>query len=386
MAKSSNKTNSDASRGKTEPRKSEPRKSSGREASSHPSAPAIGHGAHELPSVTVDSYNLEIKDRNGFIGDRASKRAFAEKLNDLRRQLQKVDGDPIGDIATEEIGKKQLDLHVAGKDAEAAALVQGVIEAFAQELAGVVRRFLRTKGWEKVERIAVGGGFKESRVGELAIARTGLILKAEGIDLALKPIHHHPDEAGLIGAIHLMPTWMFAGHDAILAVDIGGSNIRAGIVKLNVKKAADLSEAEVWKSELWRHADDEPSRTDGVKRLVAILEELIRKAEKAELKLAPFVGVGCPGVIESDGQIARGGQNLPGGTWESSHFNLPVALRKAIPTIADSDSFVIMHNDAVVQGLGEVPFMQDVRHWGVLTIGTGLGNASFTNRNGDAAG
>jgi hypothetical protein len=34
----------------------------------------------------------------------------------------------------------------------------------------------------------------------------------------------------------------------------------------------------------------------------------------------------------------------------------------------------------VVQGLSEVPFMQDVEHWGVLTIGTGLGNARFTNR------
>ena len=39
-----------------------------------------------------------------------------------------------------------------------------------------------------------------------------------------------------------------------------------------------------------------------------------------------------------------------------------------------------MHNDAVVQGLSEVPFMRDVKHWGVLTIGTGLGNARFTNR------
>jgi hypothetical protein len=33
-----------------------------------------------------------------------------------------------------------------------------------------------------------------------------------------------------------------------------------------------------------------------------------------------------------------------------------------------------------VQGLAEVPFMQDVERWGVLTIGTGLGNARFTNR------
>jgi hypothetical protein len=39
-----------------------------------------------------------------------------------------------------------------------------------------------------------------------------------------------------------------------------------------------------------------------------------------------------------------------------------------------------MHNDAVVQGLSELPCMQDVDHWGVLTIGTGLGNACFTNR------
>ena len=39
-----------------------------------------------------------------------------------------------------------------------------------------------------------------------------------------------------------------------------------------------------------------------------------------------------------------------------------------------------MHNDGVVQGLSEVPYMQDVDRWGVLTIGTGLGNARFTNR------
>jgi hypothetical protein len=44
---------------------------------------------------------------------------------------------------------------------------------------------------------------------------------------------------------------------------------------------------------------------------------------------------------------------------------------------------VLMHNDGVVQGLSEVPFMQDVDRWGVLTIGTGLGNARFTNRRKD---
>ena len=55
-------------------------------------------------------------------------------------------------------------------------------------------------------------------------------------------------------------------------------------------------------------------------------------------------------------------------------------MREAIPRIGDHDTVVVMHNDAVVQGLSELPFMQDVEHWGVLTIGTGLGNACFTNR------
>ena len=41
---------------------------------------------------------------------------------------------------------------------------------------------------------------------------------------------------------------------------------------------------------------------------------------------------------------------------------------------------MVMHNDAVVQGFSEVPYMKDVDRWGVLTIGTGLGNARFTNR------
>jgi hypothetical protein len=41
---------------------------------------------------------------------------------------------------------------------------------------------------------------------------------------------------------------------------------------------------------------------------------------------------------------------------------------------------VLMHNDGVAQGLSEIPFMQDYKRWGILTIGTGLGNARFTMR------
>ena len=116
-----------------------------------------------------------------------------------------------------------------------------------------------------------------------------------------------------------------------------------------------------------------------MKRLVKMLKDLITAADAEGLKLAPFIGIACPGVINDDGSIEKGAQNLPG-NWESSHFNLPASLVEAIPEIGGHDTAVLMHNDGVAQGLSEVPFMQDVEHWGVLTIGTGLGNARFTNR------
>ncbi|MDB5593258.1 MAG: glucokinase [Hyphomicrobiales bacterium] len=338
------------------------------------------HGAFELPSVVIDSYNLELREKDGFIGDRASKRAFHDILEDWRDRIRKVDEDPLGEVPGTEMGKKKLDDVLMNGDAEAAGILHGAIEDFAQEFATVTRRFLRAKGWQNTQRIVVGGGFRGSRIGELALGRASVLLKASGIAIDLVPIRNHPDEAGLLGAAHLMPAWTLSGHDAILAVDIGGSNIRAGVVMLNMKNAPDLSKAKVWKSDLWRHADDSPKRDAAIARLVEMLKSMIAKADKEKISLAPLIGIGCPGVIEPDGSIDRGGQNLPGGNWESGRFNLPSELRKAIPMIGDHETMVVIHNDAVVQGLSEVPFMTDVERWGVLTIGTGLGNARFTNR------
>ncbi|MGH6930058.1 MAG: hypothetical protein ACREEV_17205, partial [Dongiaceae bacterium] len=174
----------------------------------------------------------------------------------------------------------------------------------------------------------IGGGLRASRIGEIAIGRAAVSLKGDGNDIELIPIRHDPDEAGLLGAVQLAPPWIFSGHDAILAVDIGGTNIRVGAVELCVKKERDLSAARVWKSELWRHSQDKPTRKQAVERLIKMLRGMIRAAEKENLKMAPFVGIGCPGLIRKDGAIARGGQNLPG-NWESSWFNLPRQIRDA---------------------------------------------------------
>jgi predicted NBD/HSP70 family sugar kinase len=339
----------------------------------------LAHGAEILSRVTVDAYNAELRTPEGFVGDRASKRAFQAILDDWRERVSKMGEDPLGEQPSEELSKKQLDKVLLEGEPEAAGMIHSAIEEFAQEFAAVIRRFLRLKQWKDVERIVVGGGLRQSRIGELAIGRTAVALKARGHSVELRPIRHAPDHAGLIGCVHLVPSWILAGHDSILAVDIGGSNIRAGIVQFEEKKKRERLDASVHRLELWRHREDEPKRDDAVERLIEFLLDLVKRADKDGLTLAPFIGIGCPGVIRADGSIERGGQNLPG-NWEAKDFNLPQLLRAALPKIGDHDTVVVMHNDAVVQGLSELPRMQDVKHWAVMTIGTGLGNAHYTNR------
>ncbi len=66
------------------------------------------HGASVLPSVEVKSYNVEIEDEDGFIGDKAGKGAFWDALDKWRKPLRKLGEDPLGDKASEDIGKKKL--------------------------------------------------------------------------------------------------------------------------------------------------------------------------------------------------------------------------------------------------------------------------------------
>ena len=339
----------------------------------------LGHGGRVLPAVTVDTYNEELRDEEGFVGDRASRRAFHAILADWRDRLKERGEDPFGDVPMEEISKSKLDKMLSSGDPVSAGLVHTVVEEFAGELATVIRRFLRLETWKDTQRIVIGGGMIGSRIGELAMGRTGIMLAADGFRIELAAIQNDPDEAGLIGAVHLAPSWVMAGHDAILAVDIGGTNVRVGVVELNSGKRGEIEEADVWKRQVWRHADDKPGRDEAVEKIGAMLAKLIDRASDEKIKLAPFMGIGCPGLIDEQGFILKGGQNLPG-NWEGKSFNLAAALSAHLPKIGAHDIFIQIHNDAVVQGLSEVPNMKDVEHWGVMTIGTGLGNARFTNR------
>jgi len=257
-------------------------------------APTPRHGAAQLPGIMVDTYNADLRDAEGFVGDRASRRAFAALVEDWRERLRKSgQEDPLGEIPARELKKKKLDKVLLEGKPEAAALVHSAIEDFAQELASVIRRFLRIKEWRETQTILVGGGFRASRLGELSLGRAGLLLKTEGHAVKLEPIRDHPDEAGLVGCVQLAPSWIFSGHDRILAVDIGGTNIRAGLIELNLKKAKDLSAARVRTFDLWRHADDQPSRDKAVAKLAGMLRELIERAEKDNLALVSRTLIPC---------------------------------------------------------------------------------------------
>jgi hypothetical protein len=340
----------------------------------------LPHGAAVLPGIHVDAYSVELTEADGFTGDRASKGAFTRILEEVRQSARAAGEDPLGSKPSEEISRKKLDSLLVEGDAREGAVVQSAVEDFAQELKSVIARFLELKAWRDTECIVIGGGLRDSRIGEVAIERAGILLNADDHAIRVQSLKGDPDEAALIGAAHLLPVWMLEGYDAMVAADIGGTNFRTGLVELNLRKAKDLSKAEVANFERWCHAEKKDVKRDtAVERLVEMLAAQIQKAGKLDLRLAPVIGIGCPGVIRADGTIERGTQNLPG-QWASSSFNLPAEIRERIGRIGEHDVAVVLHNDAVVQGLSQLPRMRKWQRWGIFTIGTGLGNAHFSAR------
>jgi hypothetical protein len=329
------------------------------------------HAPSRLELVAIDAYGTRGRDLN--------KSAFLKLLEASRRLLRGAPPRPFQGRPAARVGKKELSDILAHGEPRAAAVVLAAVEEFARQLAGVIARLLRRAAWRGTQRIILGGGMRAGRVGELIAARAVLLLHAARHEVQLVPIHHDPDEAGVVGAVHLVPRRVLRGHDGLLAVDLGGTNLRVGVVE--VRRRRGLPDGRVARLDIWRHASSPANlgRDQLVHRLCRMLRGSIRWAKRHDFDLAPVVGVACPGVIAPDGRIERGGHNLPG-NWTSPRFNLPRCIVEAIPTIRGAAPTVVMHNDAVVQGLSELPFTRDVARWAVLTIGTGLGNARYSNR------
>jgi hypothetical protein len=104
------------------------------------------------------------------------------------------------------------------------------------------------------------GGFREGRVGELVIGRASVLLRTNGLSISLVPLRHHPEQAGLLGGVYLAPEEVLREYRGILAVDIGGTNVRTGIVEPDIDADGSILDARVHSYELWRHADRKPDK------------------------------------------------------------------------------------------------------------------------------
>jgi predicted NBD/HSP70 family sugar kinase len=337
------------------------------------------HGASALPALTIDAYGLTIPDAEGegFLGDRASQTAFRTLLDEAREN-HRIGKDPFGDAPSNELSKKDIDRVLIGGQPAAAHVVHVAVESYAARLAHVVRVFLDHDDWRGVEAILMGGGMSTSEFGRLGLRRARRLLRDAGLEVRLKRLKVDPDDAALLGWASLLPAEFARTHDALLAVDVGGTNLRCGLVAHRLEESGDGARATLLERMHWRHADDEPSRREAIDRLAGMLNGLIAQARTLRISLAPFIGIAVPGAIEPDGRISAGAQNLPG-DWEAP-FDLPDALGQRLDAIEGAPPRVVLHNDAVVQGLGESHRMRKCKRWGVMTIGTGLGNACYTNR------
>ena len=336
------------------------------------------HAVTRLPQLRIDGYSLRVPDPggDGFLGDRASQTAFRTLL-DTAREQHLHGRDPFGRAQSRNLAKERIDLVLVGGAPDASHAVHLAVEEYARQLCFVVQSFLARPEWAGVERIVLGGGFPEHETGGLALRRAMRLLELADTGVALLPLRHDPDEGGLLGWSPLLPDAALA-YDAFLAVDVGGTKLRCGIVEHRAQRDPSGGQGRVIESLVWRHADDRPRRGQAVARMAAMLNGLAAFARTLGLKLAPFVGIACPGSIEPDGTLSSGAQNLPG-NWERP-FSLPEALAARLDTIDGRVPTVVMHNDAVVQGLSELGRMAGSRRWAVLTIGTGLGNATYTMR------
>ena len=167
------------------------------------------HGAKVLPSVEIDSYNLEIRDDEGFVGDQ-------ERLSgDPRKVARAAAVARTRPAISPPTSQQEETRHAPCRDSEVGGLFHSAVEEFARELSGVIRRFLKVASWRGTEAIVLGGGFRVEPGGRAGNRPRRGHAQGRGARNRARLIANHPDEAGLIGAAHLMPSWI-EGFDGLL--------------------------------------------------------------------------------------------------------------------------------------------------------------------------
>lgn len=326
--------------------------------------------------VAVRCYSVGLADpehRDGtiFLGDRARAAALYAILEEQRRlACTRIDARWHRGLAGP-IDADAVDSWLRSGETPVRDVILEAACLFGCRLSRVMRGFLATAPWQGVERIVVGGGLAGRQVGRIAISVARGLMAAESPAVDVVGIALDPDEAALVGSIWLVDPALLAGCETMLAVDLGGTKVRVGLLEL-----AQLADGRVGvrDKQVWRHTETVRTRDGLIDGLAEMIDET--RGEPAAR---------ASGRHRLSGpHRARwrhpGRHPEPSGRLVGPGFNLLQALQTRLFKANGGSFDVDLHNDAVAQGLSALPAMRDVRTWAVVTTGTGLGNAVFENK------
>ena len=140
----------------------------------------------------------------------------------------------------------------------------------------------------------------------------------------------------------------------ILGIDLGGTNIRAGLVSDNNLSAISS-----------QHINAQDT-------IEKVLQQLFQFIDRSINNSVTAIGIGVPGLVEPEQEIVFDVVNIP--SWKEVPLKKLMEERYKLP--------VLINNDANCFALGEFHFGKGRGHDSMigLTIGTGLGSGIIINK------
>lgn len=140
----------------------------------------------------------------------------------------------------------------------------------------------------------------------------------------------------------------------VIGIDLGGTNLKAGIVDTDGKILHRLS------IKTNSHADSQIISS----QILSLITEIIQSAHRKESDMIG-VGLGSPGLVDKKGETILFSPNLP--RWRNIPIKRIVAERFSKPCILENDA------NAAAWGEKWVGAGKEVRSMVMLTLGTGIG-------------
>lgn len=146
-----------------------------------------------------------------------------------------------------------------------------------------------------------------------------------------------------------------------LGIDIGGTNLKFGILNKKFELVSDFS-----------YKMSDAVDLDGIKAI--LIDSILRIASNYELS---SIGIGAPGIIDNNGLIVVS-PNIPA----FNEFNLLEFLRSTIPGRIGKELPIKLENDANIAAIAEMTLGSgsNYSNFVYITLGTGVGGAIILNR------